>query len=226
MPLTQLEQAGLARIDPDELARLVPPSVAIRDRFNTLNPSLIEQVSQKYWSSQGSLAHRTTITKTFDREILLSYARHGFFTDLVSRYLGAKPRIRYISAWLDYPTRSDEPVTTQLFHRDPPHLKQVKTFLYLNDVTELNGSFSYVEGSHIDIIRRLPQFRHSDEEVAQLYPDAVTTNVTGSAGSLVIADVNGFHRGLKPTRGYRALLTVFYSGDHAFSDDLESPVIE
>ncbi len=226
LPLRQIEKTGFARIDPDELARRVPPSDALRARFSTVNPSLIEKVSQKYWNSQCSLAHRTTLTKTFDQDALLAYAGHSFFIDTIGQYIGVEPRIRYISAWIDYPTKADGPVSTQMFHRDPPHLKQIKTFLYLNDVSELNGPFSYVEGSHKDITRSLPHFRHSDDDVAALYPDAITANVTGRAGSLVIADVNGFHRGLKPVRGYRALLTVFYSGDRPACDDHEGPVIE
>lgn len=97
------------------------------------------------------------------------------------------------------------------WHRDTFLKKQLKFILYLSDVTKENGPFTYINGSHkiqnkiIDLVkrprinpRRYPNY-HSNKEI----------ELTGKAGTLIIADTSGIHRGKPIDNGSRHALTLY-----------------
>lgn len=106
------------------------------------------------------------------------------------------------------------------WHRDS-FVSQVKTLLYLDDVDEENGPFQYVMGSQrlgakLGDRRRARigwrQRRLPDEAVERLLaaePERLRT-VTGRAGTLVLADTTGIHRGMPIRRGQRHALTNYF----------------
>ena len=59
-----------------------------------------------------------------------------------------------------------KPKDTQFFHRDPGSFKFLKLVIYLHDVDENSGPFSYVENSHKDFyFGKNGRKRYSDEDV-------------------------------------------------------------
>jgi phytanoyl-CoA dioxygenase PhyH len=108
------------------------------------------------------------------------------------------------------------------WHRDSPFSHQFKALLYLSDVTEDNGPFEFIEGSH----RRaslltaagslgvpLAQYRFSDEQIARLQAAGVLPQArqfTGSKGTLLLVDTRGLHRGRPLRSGERLALTRYY----------------
>jgi hypothetical protein len=96
-----------------------------------------------------------------------------------------------------------------LFHCDYQSPRFIKFFFYLNDVGLDDGPFCYVRGSH----RNKPlTWRGNNQrtlaDVQKIYgPDAVRS-LTAKVGDLIIADVGGFHRGLKPCARDRTVLMV------------------
>jgi len=108
------------------------------------------------------------------------------------------------------------------WHRDSPFSHQFKFILYLNDVDESNGPFQYMLGTHReDEIYRytkllkadLSKYRFSENDVESILmkmPDVRMANVTGKAGTLLIADVKGLHRGKPLERGERWATTRYY----------------
>lgn len=77
----------------------------------------------------------------------------------------------------------------------------LKTFLYLDDVNPENGPFTYLQGSHKQHwlrTRKLLKPGKSPttflpEELGDLLQDEV--DLSDAAGTLILADVRGFHRG-------------------------------
>jgi len=97
-----------------------------------------------------------------------------------------------------------------------------KAFLYLVDVGEENAPFAYLAGSHRRAKWRLPhevafsaygkhgRFGHLfPQEVRKLRednPDWDEVVCTGTAGTLILADLRGLHRGTPLREGRRVLL--------------------
>ncbi len=100
--------------------------------------------------------------------------------------------------------------------------KEFKAFLYLDDVNDQNGPFTYLRGSHrahFTRLRRQMQDRAAmkstsfhEGDVRSLLKDEV--KVCGPAGTLILADVRGLHRGSPQLSGARSVL-VNYLYRHA-----------
>ena len=100
--------------------------------------------------------------------------------------------------------------------------KEFKAFLYLDDVDEQNGPFTYLRGSHRAHFTRLRrQIQHragmkstsfAEADLGSLLQDEV--KVCGPAGTLILADVRGLHRGAPQLSGARSVL-VNYLYRHA-----------
>ncbi len=106
------------------------------------------------------------------------------------------------------------------WHRDSLR-RQFKTIVYLDDVTEENGPFQYItESQHMSSIffdtmsGQIPYMssaitaqsvkRLTDKDPSRLH------TVTGKAGTVVIADTTGIHRGSTIKSGHRYALTNYY----------------
>jgi hypothetical protein len=135
--------------------------------------------------------------------------------EIVAAYLGMWPVLHSIGAWLNYPT--EEPATSsQLWHHDPEDLKIIKTFIYLEDVGESNGPFTYVPrtqpfGRNAARAARCENSRVKDEDLDRVFPPSTWRVCTGPAGTMIMADTLGFHRGGKPVAGTRLLVTFTYT---------------
>jgi hypothetical protein len=136
--------------------------------------------------------------------------------ETVSLYLGLWPRLHAIGAWLNFPTEGDA-TEAQLWHRDPEDLRLIKVFIYLNDVGEESGPFSYVRHTHpfsegAGIIpHHHDSKRITDEEMQLTFPSTTWLSCTGPAKTMILADTVGYHRGGKPLKGNRILVTFTYT---------------
>lgn len=104
------------------------------------------------------------------------------------------------------PQRLNKSKDTQLYHSDPDDFKMLKFFIYLNDVTGMNGPFEYLMNSHqqpyIRYFSPSEGCRLSDLQPRYLGFDEVLTCV-GKAGTMVVADTVGLHRGKPHQAGHR-----------------------
>jgi len=132
--------------------------------------------------------------------------------DLTSRYAGTyHDKNKYDLYKLHHGDESDNADSQKLIHRDTFH-SAVKLWYFLEDVTEEQGPFHYMPGSHLMTKKRLAweknrsvqasldnkggAFRISAEELEQVY-DGNLQGYPVKANTLVIADIRGFHcRGL------------------------------
>lgn len=136
--------------------------------------------------------------------------------DIAADYMGAMPAITGVNLRKSFV--NELPVyDTLYFHRDGNSPRFVKLFFYLSDVGPGGGAFTYVEGSHRDRRETQGRKRWTDEELLDLYPQSRIKELTAKAGSVIVADTTGFHRGGKTTAADRSMLTVYYAVHPEFS---------
>ena len=131
------------------------------------------------------------------------------------------PRLHAIKALLNYPTPGDAR-HSQLWHRDPEDVRQIKVFIYLTDVDEQNGPFCYIPRSQpfgskasIDPECSNPK-RITDAEMSRAIPQSAWVSCTGPAGTMILADTVGFHRGGRVMTGTRVLINLTYTSGTPF----------
>lgn len=107
-------------------------------------------------------------------------------------------------------------------------LRWLKVGINLTDTTIDSPHFVFVKGSHLPnksirpLTRRLAsRMNLSDKEVHDVCPEKIV-HVTGSAGSITLADTRGIHKGELAVRGHRLILYFGLEGS-AFNN-IDKPV--
>jgi len=176
-------------------------------------------------------AKPTSATKSFVVELLgrhphfdpespiVQLALHEQLRGLIHQYVRMHLRLYDLNVWLNLPS-GEEPQLSQRWHRDEPDDRHIlKAFVYLRDVPQGAGPLSYVRGSHRAAGRRaqLPStwdgygFRVSEEDIeAHFGADSVVT-VPGEAGTVVVTDTRGYHRGGWAVDDERLVMMALYA---------------
>jgi hypothetical protein len=95
--------------------------------------------------------------------------------------------------------------------------KEFKSFLYLDDVDEGNGPFTYLRGTHKSHLTRLKKqlFPNREGGVTTFFPEDLgplkdrEVQICGRAGTLILADVRGFHRGSPQLERKRSVIVNY-----------------
>ena len=146
---------------------------------------------------------------------LKNFRSDPFVFNVTRAYYGCS----FSSGVLVYQHNTHWNATTRYYHVDVFY-REFKAFLYLDDVDEGNGPFTYLQGSHRSLSTRLkkqivgnpplekPTSFHA-HELKKLLKQEV--KVCGAAGTLILADVRGLHRGSPQiTRSRSALVNYMY----------------
>lgn len=138
---------------------------------------------------------------TFDQP-WLRIAASERLVDVVNAYRGELTKLYYLDNWYTMPyAGADDRVAAQNWHRDPEEEHVVKVFTYFSDVDEGAGPFEYVRGSatglrHGDLWRWGQDARYPPtEELERAVPAEDRLTLTGPAGTMLVCDTGGFHRG-------------------------------
>lgn len=140
---------------------------------------------------------------------------------IIASYFGLWPRLHAVGAWVNFPTEG-EATDAQLWHRDPEDVKLIKVFIYLVDVDQNLGPFSYIPKTHPfgAAAKKIPKhalgIRVTDEDMHAAFPRESWVSCTGPAGTMILADTVGYHRGGKPANGNRILITFTYASGMPF----------
>lgn len=116
-----------------------------------------------------------------------------------------------------------EAKASQRWHRDYEETRMCKMFIYLNDVDEDSGPFTYVKGSQLGGKYRkiFPQrpgrgIYPPEGGVEALIPERDRFLAVGRAGSVIFADTSGLHRGGFAKKHERFMFTAGYCSSAAF----------
>jgi hypothetical protein len=140
-----------------------------------------------------------------------------------ARYLRCLPLLTYIAVWYS-PNDSTEDDGSQKFHLDHEDLRQVKGFLFIEDVDESSGPFTLLDAAASTTVQRAVNYRMTASE-KRLDDDVVfgivdrqrAMSLTGPAGTVALTDTSQcFHYGSRAGRRPRVLLAFQYLTPFAF----------
>ena len=132
-------------------------------------------------------------------------------------YLGLSSQLRYYNVW--HTLANTGPAReSQLWHRDRDDFLTCKLFLYLNDVDEGAGPFTYAKGTHPKGHNHAePPFtlegtvkRSDDSQMASVAPKDTWVKATGRKGTIIFADTRGYHKGGEARTSDRLMYTCMF----------------
>ena len=113
-------------------------------------------------------------------------------------------------------------IDSEYWHRDNHDRKIVKLYVYLNDVDEHTGPLTFLRqtqagGAYGSVFPAHPPEGSYPNEKALIgaVPESRMVRCTGPAGTVVLCDTMGFHKGGRCARKHRLLLTATYTSDAA-----------
>ena len=179
-----------------------------------------EEFEQK--KSRGELQYNDNYTEQLAHPLVstIAVADIAFddrLVDIASMFFGCVPTLNNAQLRKSKATVLAEDILqgngkTTLFHCDKDGPRFIKMFLYLDDVDEDNGPFTYVHKSHLEKFDGWrSSYRRSHEEIENIYGKDRIKYLTGNVGDLIIANTKGFHKGKKVIKNERLLLTIYYN---------------
>jgi hypothetical protein len=197
-------------------------ALAVRDRLEQyLEPAESREFESgayiRFWDNH---AYDEGVRRLYhvEREVpeLAAFRYDKFCFDVVNAYYG----VPFHSGVLMYQHNTRSNANTRYYHVDV-FSKEFKTFLYLDDVDAGNGPFTYLPGTHKSHFRRLKkQLFWNGEGAATSFSDADLgpaldreVQICGPAGTLILADVRGFHRGSPQLERSRSALVNYLYRD-------------
>ena len=136
------------------------------------------------------------------REIYARFALHGSILQIANAYLGMHTRLRYYNVWHTFKSQA-QARESQLWHRDREDRYILKAFVYLCDVEEGAGPFTYAAGTHAKgQVKDHPECfteegvkRSTDGQMAEVVPPKNWLKGVGPKGTIIFADTHGYHKG-------------------------------
>ena len=157
--------------------------------------------------------HREGPTLALDNP-LLRVGLDAALLDVVNSYLGLFAKLNYTDMGHTVPAASPHRIGSQRWHRDYDDARLVKAYVYFADIHRESGAMEYVRGSqeggrYRDLFPWRPRVSRyvPDGGVEGRVLDSDRTVATGPAGTLVLSDTSGLHRGGPSISGQRVLAT-------------------
>lgn len=140
---------------------------------------------------------------------VLEIANDPRIVSMVEEVLGCRPTVSNLHLWWSLPDRGRRR-DAQLFHRDVDDWAFLKLFIYLTDVDEGSGPHGFVRSSH-RVSKLLPIRRYQDEEVVRAFGEENLRLFCGAAGTAILENTFGLHKGQQATSRRRLILQIQYS---------------
>jgi hypothetical protein len=169
------------------------------------DPSITEFA--KFQFDQSDLAQQPDIQELMADTRLL---------EMMRQHLQCLPVVDDVNMWWSLPTTVSASEIAQQFHFDYDRTKWIKMFVYLTDVTEDTGPHVFVRHSHKREPRRAALLKRgyvriSDEDIIKVYGREEIMEVCGPAGTVLLVDTSGFHKGKPPFTSDRLIFEVQFS---------------
>lgn len=169
--------------------------------------------------------------KTFNIELLgseLTFNEDDIFArfaltetvlNIANAYFQMYAKLRYYNVWKTFASTS-KARESQLWHFDREDRYILKMFLYLTDVDDGAGPFTYAPGTHKKgkLNNLEPDFfveggvrRTTDEQMNAVFPKEKWIKGTGKKGTIVFTDTRGFHKGGEARTNDRLMFTCMFT---------------
>lgn len=149
--------------------------------------------------------------------VFARFALHSQVLGICNAYLGMHSQLRYYNVW--HTLANGGPAReSQLWHRDRDDFLTCKVFVYLNDVDEGAGPFTYARRTHPKGSNHAePPFtmegsvrRSDDAQMGVAAPSSSWLKATGKRGTIIFADTRGYHKGGEARTSDRILYTAMF----------------
>ena len=150
----------------------------------------------------------------------IQFGLHPELLSVVNEYLGMYAKLRYSAFWLNLSNPDQDAYSSQFWHRDHEDRKQVKVFIYLEDVDKDSGPFCFIPGMHKGKLRKKDPPDSTGKEYGTIRADDRAMNkivarekwFTGIApkGTVIVADTKSYHKGGLAINKDRHLFTSAY----------------
>lgn len=217
--LNTLRKDGIAVI-PNYWSR--EKAFEIRDKLNAYmsdgeNHDFDNGAYIRHWGKDAAAQYGRGISRIYHPDQLLpelsEHRYNPYIMDIIHAYYGRPYHSHGLMFQHNLPG-----FDTGYFHIDA-FKKEFKTFIYLDDVNEDNGPFVYIKGTPNAHWRRLRQQMKTPKangNRTNFEPDDLETKykekatpILGNAGTLILADVRGFHRGAPQQGNARSALVNY-----------------
>ena len=161
-----------------------------------------------------------TILYEFDRNYLINQKiiqkilLKDELIDISEKYFGSKAFFDHISLSITTNfNKTADSNAAQMYHFDLDRPKWLKFLTYVNDVDLSNGPHCYIKKTHKNYAipykmrsKGYVRFSDNDEDLLAIKKNEI--KICGKAGTSIIEDTKGFHKGEVVKNGYRILLNI------------------
>jgi hypothetical protein len=144
------------------------------------------------------------------------------------QYLGCIPILNHIAVWYS-DSKSEDIDGSQRFHLDHEDYRQVKGFLFINDIDMESGPLNIVPSTTSRFLEQIIKYRMTpeekglpDEKVFSIIPSAEVISIVGKSGDMAFIDTSHcFHYGSRQAKNPRLILMFQYVTPFAFINSLD-----
>jgi hypothetical protein len=234
--LSKIEQNVLNNLNRDGIALtsiddLLDDDSEFRDLSSTVD-DMLESRKEEIAELESRAADTTKIgSKTFNLELLggeLTFDSTDIFSrfalspvvlNIANAYLRMYAKLRYYNVWHTFASAAAAR-ESQLWHFDREDNYILKIFVYLRDVGDGTGPFTYAPGTHRkgaywnqqpesfseDNVRR-----STDEQMNAVVSREKWIKAIGKKGTIIFADTRGYHKGGEARTGNRLMFTCMFT---------------
>jgi hypothetical protein len=188
----------------------------IQNNPNAYKTGVLQGDGTSYWIDKHKSDHRIVHAELLSSHLNQQFSSNEFFLQIARLMLANQVEFNFTMA---NRTRFAEGNLGSGggWHRDKNYQHGFKALVYLNDVTDDNGPFEYIRTTfslknHILDFPYPDKYQFTDEEIQAFLNQnkELLYKVKGKAGSLVLFNTNGIHRGSPILKGERYAITNYY----------------
>ncbi len=158
------------------------------------------------------------LISTFDeKNPFVSLALRDTVIDIVESYMDMWVRFKQFHLGKTLPDPERPLAGSQQWHRDPEEKRMCKMFIYLNDIDETAGPFTYLFGSTYGnkygrlFPQKSPEGSYPAEAEVRARGGTDIHAMTGKAGTVMFCDTSGLHFGGRATGHERIMFTAAFA---------------
>lgn len=235
--LSNLNENGIAFTTVDDLLGKDKGFEELNSNVNAILESRKEELTQLKLraNEENTIGDKTFNLEllgselTFDSEnVFAHFALNDTLLNIANSYFQMYAKLRYYNVWKTFASKGT-PRESQLWHFDREDRYILKMFLYLSDVDEGAGPFTYAPGTHKKgkLSNLEPKFfveggvpRTNDDQMNEVFPQDKWIKGIGKKGTIIFADTRGFHKGGEARTNDRLMFTCMFTSEASESKKL------
>tara|TARA_Y100000996_G_C22450141_1_gene613496 strand:- start:105 stop:1037 length:933 start_codon:yes stop_codon:yes gene_type:complete len=203
-------------------------NLKVNELLETVNNDLNKFDFQKFKNYNAGLIPIKSSDDFNSESPEFKFVTNNYLIEIVSRYLNCVPLLTNLSLWYS-PNDKIFENSSQEYHLDHEDYKQVKGFLFINEIDLQTGPLSIINLEQSNNIEKLLNYKMTqkdkrvDDKLIMKVKKKISINeniITGKSGDLLLCDTsNCFHFGSRLGNKPRFILAFQYVTPFGFSID-------